>query len=95
VFCYILPPSFADLRNRLMVRKGDSPDEINKRLKMAGEEVKDYRIYEYLIINEDFDRALAELKSIIVSARIRMERINSAWVENNFIEKRGGEVTWK
>lgn len=95
VFCYILPPSFADLRNRLMVRKGDSPDEINKRLKMAGEEVKDYRIYEYLIINEDFDRALAELKSIIVSARIRMERINSAWVENNFIEKRGGKVPWK
>lgn len=90
VFCYILPPSFTDLRERLMVRKGDSMDEINRRMKVAGEEVKDYRMYDYLIINEDFDRALAELKSVIVSARIRVERINSAWVENNFIEKRGG-----
>ena len=59
-------------------------------MKVAGEEIKDYRMYDYLIINDNFDRALAELKSVIVSARIRVERINSAWVENNFFEKRGG-----
>ncbi len=68
VFCYILPPNFAELRERLMVRKGDSIDEINRRMKVACEEVKDYRMYDYLIINDNFDRALAELKSIIVSA---------------------------
>jgi len=90
LFCYILPPSITELRERLMVRKGDSIDEINRRMKVAGEEVKDYRMYDYLIINDNFDRALAELKSVIVSARIRVERINSAWVENNFFEKRGG-----
>ncbi len=90
VFCYILPPSISDLRKRLVVRKGDSTDEINRRMKVAGEEVKNYRMYDYLIINDNFDRALAELKSIIVSSRITMDRINSAWVENNFFEKRGG-----
>jgi len=90
VFCYVLPPSFSELRERLMVRKGDSIDEINRRMKVAGEEVKDYRMYDYLIINDDFDRALAELKAVIMSARIRVERINREWVENNFFDKRGG-----
>src|SRR4030065_1372617 len=89
LFCYILPPSFAALRERLMVRKGDSIDEINRRMKVAGEEGRAYGMYDYLIINDNFDRALAELKSVIVSARIRVERINRAWVENNFFEKRG------
>lgn len=90
VFCYILPPSFSELRERLMVRKGDSIDEINRRMKVAGEEVKDYRMYDYLIINDNFDRALAELKAVIMSARIRVERINREWVEKNFFDKRGG-----
>ena len=90
VFCYILPPSFTELRERLMVRKGDSIDEINRRMKVACEEVKDYRMYDYLIIKDDFDRALAELRSVIMSAKIRVERINREWVENNFFDKRGG-----
>ena len=59
-------------------------------MKVAGEEVKDYRMYDYLIINDNFDRALAELKAVIMSARIRVERINREWVENNFFDKRGG-----
>ena len=42
-----------------MVRKGDSLDEIDRRMKVAGEEVKDYMMYDYLIINDNFDRALA------------------------------------
>ncbi len=86
VFCYILPPSFAELRKRLMVRKGDSTDEIERRMKAAGEEVKDYMMYDYLIINDDFDRALSELKSVIVSSRIKVARINSAWVDKHFFE---------
>ncbi len=90
VFCYILPPSFAELKDRLMVRKGDSHDEIDRRLRVAREEVRDYRIYDYLIINDDFDRALSELKSIIMCARIKVERINPVWVEDNFFENRGG-----
>ncbi len=90
VFCYILPPSFTHLRERLMVRKGDSIDEIDRRMKVAGEEVKDYRMYDYLIINDNFDKALEELKSVIISARIRVQRLKSSWVENNFFDKRGG-----
>ncbi len=90
VFIYVLPPSFEDLRQRLTVRKGDTPDEIKRRLDNANEEAKDYRMYDYLIINDDFDTALERLKSIIISARIKIERVDPGWVECNFFAKRGG-----
>jgi len=90
VFIYILPPSFEDLRQRLMVRKGDSPDEIRRRLENASKEAKDYRMYDYLIINDHFDVALERLKAIILSARIKIDRVNPEWVEENFLVKRGG-----
>lgn len=90
VFIYILPPSFEELKQRLTIRKGDSPDEIRRRLDMANEEAKDYNMYEYLIINDDFEHALERLKAIIIASRIKIERINPEWVENNFLTKNGG-----
>lgn len=90
VFIYILPPSFEELRQRLTIRKGDSPDEISRRLDMANEEAKDYNMYEYLIINDDFEIALERLKAIIIASRIKIERINPEWVETNFLTKKGG-----
>lgn len=90
VFIYILPPSFEDLRDRLTIRKGDSPEEIQRRLDMANEEAKDYRMYEYLIINDNLNVAIERLKAIIISTRIKIERINPEWVETNFLTKKGG-----
>lgn len=90
VFIYILPSSFEDLRQRLTVRKGDTPDEIRLRLEKASEEAKDYRMYDYLVINDDFNIALERLKAVILSARMRIERVNPGWVEDNFFAKRGG-----
>lgn len=86
VFIYILPPSFDDLRERLTVRKGDSPEEIERRLKKAKEEVKDYTMYDYLIINDNFDMALEKLKAIITASRIKINRVNPEWIEHNFFK---------
>jgi guanylate kinase len=90
VFIYVLPPSFEELRQRLTVRKGDTPDEIIRRLDKASEEAKDYRMYDYLIINGNFDEALKRLTAIILSARIRIGRVDPEWVDNNFLSKGGG-----
>ena len=90
VFIYILPPSFEELRKRLAIRKGDTPDEIKRRLDKSRDEAKDYRMYDYLLVNDDFDVALKRLKSVIVSARIKVERIKPEWVEHNFFNKTGG-----
>jgi guanylate kinase len=79
VAVFVLPPSYAILRDRLQRRSLDDHVVIEQRLKRARQEVGHYREYDYLIINEDLGVATQELQSIIVSARCRMiARINSA-----------------
>jgi guanylate kinase len=88
VFIYILPPSFEVLRARLMERRSDSPEEINRRLRKAREEIWSYREYSYLIINDDVKRARSELQAVIVAERIRMKRMNFMWIEETFIKNK-------
>ncbi|MBI3608782.1 MAG: guanylate kinase [Nitrospirae bacterium] len=88
VFIYILPPSFDVLKARLMERRSDSPEEINRRLRKAREEIWSYREYSYMIINDDVKRALSELQAVIVAERIRMKRMNFMWIEETFIKNK-------
>jgi guanylate kinase len=79
VAVFVLPPSYAILRDRLQRRSLDDHVVIEQRLKRAIQEVGHYQEYDYLIINEDLGVATRELQSIILSARCRMiARINSA-----------------
>jgi guanylate kinase len=69
---FILPPSFQVLRTRLANRKLDKDYVIENRLRIARQEIVQYRDYEYLIINGDFRNSVEELKAIIVGSRCRM-----------------------
>ena len=71
VSIYILPPSLEVLRHRLEDRKGDAPDEIARRLKKARDEVKNYRDYTYVIINDDFKFSVRQLEAIVLAERSR------------------------
>lgn len=73
VFVFILPPLFPVLKKRLEQRAQDSPPVIEKRLEKAREEIKSYREFDYVVINDVLDLAVEELKSIIVSQRCRRE----------------------
>ncbi len=76
---FILPPSYQVLRDRLRRRSLDDDSVIEQRLKIACGEIKHYREYDYLIINEDLDSSIRELQSIIMSARCRIAaKIESA-----------------
>ena len=88
VFIYILPPSFEVLKARLTDRGSESIDEIRKRLKKAKEEIWNYREYYYIVVNDEFKKALNELESIIVAERIKMKRMNLSWIEENFIRNK-------
>jgi len=90
VYIYILPPSFEALKARLMERRSDSPEEINRRLRKAREEIWSYREYYYLIINDDVKRAMTELQAVIIAERIRMKRMNFTWIEETFIKSKEG-----
>ena len=71
---FILPPSFEALEERLNRRGQDSAQTINRRLLAAGGEIAHAGEFEYVIINEDFDRALAELAAIVTATRCRFSR---------------------
>ena len=86
VSIYILPPSLEVLRRRLEERKGDAPDEIARRLKKARDEVKHYRDYIYVIINEDFKFAVRQLEAIVLAERSRTALLDLSAVEQALME---------
>ncbi len=74
ILIFVLPPSFRALRERLLKRGLDERETIERRLRIAREEVVCYRKYDYVIVNEDIERSLFELKSIISAARCTTDR---------------------
>jgi len=84
VYVFIMPPSFDILEERLRKRKSDQDEEIKKRMRRAREEIKDYTMYDYLIVNHDFDRALTELRSIITAERCRTSLMNRESIKRMF-----------
>lgn len=85
IYIYILPPSFDILRQRLENRGSDAPEEIARRLKTAGDEIKCYDRYQYLIINEDLEKAQKNLQAIIFAERSRLKSNTRNWVKERFI----------
>ena len=71
VLVFILPPSWDELRSRLERRGEDSPEVIEMRLKNAAEEMAQAREFDYVIINELFERALFDLKAIVHAQRLK------------------------
>ena len=71
---FILPPSKDELDRRLRGRGQDSDEVIAKRMAQAVAEMTHYAEYAYLIVNDDFDLALSDLKTIIRAERLRLGR---------------------
>ena len=67
---FILPPSLPELRRRLQQRGKDSPEAIERRMASAREEISHVLEFEYIIVNERFEAALADLVSIVRAARV-------------------------
>lgn len=81
VFLFIMPPSMEILEERLRNRGSDNEAEIQKRMRRAYDEIRDYDMYDYVIVNRDFDRALSELRSVIVAERCRRSLVDPSWIE--------------
>lgn len=71
---FILPPSLPVLAQRLRGRGQDGEDVIARRLAGARDEISHYGEYDYLVINDDFDQALADLAAIFRAERQRTQR---------------------
>lgn len=74
VTVFILPPSFELLRQRLVARGTDLPADLERRLHGAPAEVEQYQNFQYVILNDDINRASAQLASVIYAERAQRER---------------------
>lgn len=84
VTIFILPPSMRELRARLERRAEDASDVIAKRLENARGEITRWTMYDYVIVNEDIQTALTEVKSILIAERLKRSRSEAGIAE--FVE---------
>jgi guanylate kinase len=87
VYIFILPPSMEVLRKRLVERMSDPDEVIGIRLKNAIMEVREYKNYDYVIVNDIMEDAFKELMSIFVAERACVTRIDHEWIQKNFLEE--------
>lgn len=75
VTIFVLAPSREILEHRLRSRGEDSDEVIRRRLADAAEEIGNYCLYDYILINEDIDESAKTLRSIVRAERVRRTRI--------------------
>ena len=81
---FILPPSVQELERRLEKRAQDPADVVAARMAKASDEISHYQEYDYIIINEDMDKAFAELQAILRAERLRRRRLTGL---SNFVKQ--------
>lgn len=69
VHIFIMPPVAGELRRRLVRRREDSPEAVERRLRNARAEIRAYDEFDYVVVNDDLAKAAADLKSVIVASR--------------------------
>ncbi|KRA61276.1 guanylate kinase [Caulobacter sp. Root656] len=80
VLVYILPPSLAEMSRRLHARSQDSEEVIHRRLARAKDEVAAWERFDYVILNDDFDKAYSDLAHIYHAER--QKRVRNPWIGN-------------
>ena len=73
---FIIPPSMEELKNRLITRGLDSDDVIKERLANAKTELKSAELFDYVVLNKDFDKALEEISAIIFEKHYKNSQVN-------------------
>ncbi len=74
VSIFVLPPSTSDLEKRLLSRAQDSAEVVARRMSKAAEEISHWREYDYVVVNDDIERCLSEVRAILKAERVRRNR---------------------
>lgn len=80
VFIFVLPPSFAELRSRILNRKSETPEAIEDRMKTAKIEFSHINRYDYILLNDTIEAATNRLRYIIEAERCKVNR-NMTFIE--------------
>lgn len=82
VSIFILPPSMKELKYRLEGRMSNSAEDVNRRLQRAVDEIREYKMYDYVIVNDIIKTSLKKLEAIIIAERLRSSKIDPQWIQN-------------
>jgi guanylate kinase len=75
VTVFILPPTAADLEQRLNVRAQDPPEIVCRRMLGASNEIQHWTEYDYVVVNYDIDRSVAAIRAVLTAERLRRTRL--------------------
>ena len=74
VYIFLLPPSLNELKRRIEGRGSETPDSLKRRLQAAVAEIQIGREYDYAVVNDTVDNAVAQIEAILVAERCRVAR---------------------
>ena len=81
IFIFIMPPSLKTLVKRLKKRGTDSNDKIIERFHTAYKEINEVSKYNYVVINDELDQAIAKVEAIIKAEKCRVDRIEEVYLD--------------
>ena len=79
---FILAPSMEEVKRRIINRKTETKEQIIDRFKTAYREINEVNKYNYVVVNDDIDKCVEKVKSIIIANKCRVDRIEEMSVEN-------------
>ena len=82
LFIFIMPPSMEELRDRLINRGTETKDKIIARFKKAYEEINEVTKYNYVVVNDEIEKASDKVASIIKAEKCRVDRIEEVFLNN-------------
>jgi guanylate kinase len=81
LFIFILPPSMAELKNRITNRGSETPESLMTRVTSAHKEISFVSKYDYAVVNDTVSNACEKIQSIIIAERCRVDRMNADFLK--------------
>ena len=77
-----MAPSMEEVKRRILMRGEENREQILSRFKVAYNEINQYNNYNYVVVNDDLSEAVRKVESILISEKLRVDRIEELSVEN-------------
>ena len=77
-----MAPSMREVKRRIMLRGDENIDQIISRFKVAYNEINQINNYNYVVVNDDLDSAVKKVEAILISEKLRVDRIEEVSIEN-------------
>ena len=82
ILIFIMAPSMREVKRRIMLRGDENIDQIISRFKVAYNEINQINNYNYVVVNDDLDSAVKKVEAILISEKLRVDRIEEVSIEN-------------